>query len=283
MYADDLNEAGDFENNTNDAILDDDNLGESIDIIENNDTDDHKESYASKVNRVTKRISKLTYERNIEREANEKLRAEVEETKAMLQELKAAHEERSVKESAQGANAKRSELLAQKKEALESGDYDLVIDLDEQLLDLRGSNDSARPSQNITPQQQPTQQPTQQPRYSQAELDWAAKNTWINDPKQATRYQQANSIYLDMIQNQGYDPDDQETYDVLDKRIRRNAPPPSTGGGVDRGNLTADERSSVRITPEDKARMEAFGMDPNDPKARTFWLDSKQKTRQGAN
>jgi hypothetical protein len=240
---------------------------------EDND-EDSPESYGKRVN---KRINKLVYERNLEREERERIANELAETRAQVEELRKRHEEDTSRKSEQEYTNKRAELLARKREALDMGNSDEVIRIDEELFDMVASA-RGKPDNKSEPKPEPRQQQQPQPSVPQAGADWAERNAWINDPAQKARYANANAIYLDLINNQGYDPEDQETYEVLDRKLKRQPQPQPSGGGLDRGNLSG-KSSNLTITAQDKEKMRGWGLDPDDPATRKEWLDNKRKAR----
>jgi len=82
----------------------------------------------------------------------------------------------------------------------------------------------------------------------------------------------ANKV-LQTILADGYDIDDPDTYVQLDRKLKREMPPPGTG--PDRGNVT--EGGSFTFTAGEKQKMIDWGLDPADPKHRAEWVKTKKR------
>ena len=222
-----------------------------------------------------KRIDRLVYERNIERDTNKRIQAELAETRRLVEELR----QKDQAQAQTDAQSQRAALLAKKREALDLGNSDDVIRLDEELFELTARQYQAPATRQQQPPRQEQQRQEQQPPVSRAALAWLERNTWANDPRNKARYDAANRVYQEMVSNERFDPDDDFTFQELDYRIRNQAPP-NIGGGVDRGNL-GGRANGPGITAEDKAKMRGWGLDPDNADERKAWLKSKAQTRGG--
>ena len=268
-----MSEDYDYQDDDDDVALED---GETTQSIEQNEEtppaiskqeEEDKESYSK---RVQKRIDKLTYERNIGNERIQRLESEVEE-------LKQHNQQKQVAQTEQEIDAQRKDLIQQKKDALEIGDYDRVIELDEQLVDLKlktqPTQSERQPSQSTQQTQRP-QQAEQPPPQPQAMADWEAKNAWVYDQAQKARLDKANGILAELFQA-GYTADDPDTYEELDRKLKRIVPPPT--GAPDRGQITGGSKDTA-FTAKDKQMMRDWGLDPENPKHRSEWIKNKSKT-----
>jgi len=211
--------------------------------------------------KVQKRIDKLVYERNVEREQ----RLELERR---LSQIEGRFKEEEQAKQASSQESKLAELKAKKAEYFDIGDHEAAANIDEELLELKlQQRESQR--QAPTPQAQP-----EQAEIPEAQIAWLEQNDWYHNPRKAQQAQKANETYLALV-SEGYDPDDEDTYRELDKRIhavRQAAPPPAA---PDRGGITGNSRQ-VKFTQEDAATMRNWGLDPNDMKARKVWIANKR-------
>jgi len=245
--------------------------------------DDDKESYSR---RVQKRLDKLVYERNVEREARAKdaeelaaFRTEQAELKAQIEELRQYRKKEAEDQSIQELESKRKALLQRKKEALEINEYDEVVEIDDELMELKIQSRQQKPEpvvQKQTPPPTPPATPEQEPapvaNTPQAQQNWETNNAWIFDVNQKPRLEKANKIFRELLDD-GYDLDDPDTYVQLDKKLKRETPPPA--GAPDRGQVVGSN-SKTAFTAEDKKRMAAWGLDPNDPRQRQEWIKNRK-------
>jgi hypothetical protein len=101
--------------------------------------------------------------------------------------------------------------------------------------------------------------------------DWEAKNTWVYDTKHTARVEKAKTVLKALLED-GYDVDDPETYDVLDKKLQRIKPPPT--GAPDRGRDVGVAKDSS-FSAADKTMMRDWGLNPDNPRDRAEWLKNK--------
>ena len=226
--------------------------------------EDEKESYSK---RVQKRIDKMAYERNIERdkrmELERKIAAQEAEIEAIKQAQSALHEERQTKQ----VDQQKQDLLNQRKEYLEIGDYDEVNRIDEELIDIKLKSRQQPEPVKREPEPEPQQPQAYVPEAMKA---WYQANQWVYDPNQKARLDKADAIYNKVLE-EGYDPEDPETFQEIDKRLKRVVPPPVTG--PDRGQVTGDDKTS--FSAQDKRDMENWGLDPNNAQHRKEWIKQK--------
>jgi hypothetical protein len=240
-------------------------------VVDESKDEDDKESYSRN---VKKRIDKLTYQKNIAIEKTARLEAENQEIRRRLDEISKMQQDDLEKRNKSSQDQKRQDLIERKKIALEMGDYDDVIKIDDELFDLKinqQSQTNQQPRHEQPPQQQPTEQ--QQVYIPDAQQAWQEKNAWIYDANNP-RSEAAKKIFADMVEKEGFDYADHETYDILDKRLKRQVPP--TSGGPDRGQVTV-AKTGVKFTSEDRIKMRDWGLDPENPAHRAEWLRNKSK------
>lgn len=200
-------------------------------------TDEELEGYSKN---VQSRIKKMTKSYHDERRAKEAALRERQELEAYARKL--VEENANLKgtvgksESAMLEQAKRSvaaELLAAKdqyRKAYEAGDTDAVIEAQESLTNakLRAdklSNYRPRPLQE---QQSPVKMSSQTENPAPARpvdaraAQWAKDNTWFNSDPEMTSV--ALGYHQKLVKEQGLDPQSDEYYNAIDKRMRKLFP-----------------------------------------------------------
>jgi hypothetical protein len=214
--------------------------------------------------KVQKRIDKLVYERNIEREQRQKLEAE-------LNELRTSQHQQTT----EALSERQKELAKEKVSAMEEGDYERVAQIDDEAMDIKVRLNSPRQQAQIQPPQT-TQQATEQTPIHVKE--WEQNNQWIFDKSQKAQF--AKQKFNELIQ-QGYDYNDPDTLAELDsivsRQFKREMPP--SPGVVDRGYTVGNDDSNIGFSSRDKSDMEDFGLNPNDPKHRAMWVKNKRSAR----
>lgn len=170
------------------------------------------------------------------------------------------------------------------KEAYESGDSDRLLEAQEMLSQIaveqqRYGVAKARadqqakapverqqaPAQQVQPQAQP-QRPKPDPRAQ----SWAEKNKWFGDDRVMTTA--AFTIHQQLVDEEGFDPQSDEYYNEVDRRIRREFPhkfqaAKKSGGGsqvASAGNSasrsTTQGRRSVKLTHSQVAIAKKLGV-----------------------
>jgi len=253
-------------------------------IEEKKDDKEEKEAYSR---RVQKRLDKLVYERNVEREERKKERDEREritqELKAEIEELRQSRQKEELEKSNQSIDQKRQELIQRKKEALEIDDHDEIILIDDELMELKIKSKSQAEKTPEPKQPQPVRQeqapppkqeeapPPNVPEIPEAQRVWEGNNPWLFDANQKSRLEKANKLFHSLIQD-GYDADDPDTFTQLDKLLKRESPPPTAP--PDRGTVVGQNKNTA-FTQEDRKKMRDWNLDPDDPKQRSAWIKNR--------
>ena len=170
------------------------------------------------------------------------------------------------------------------RKAREEGDFDTETEAQERLTAILWEQQKLRDSeqayaaQQAQAQQQPQQQQQQtyQQRQSQPQVDpraeeWAEKNEWFGNDTVMTHT--AMGIHKDLISKEGFDPQSDEYYHELDKRIREVFPqkfggsdnratkPVQTVASATRSSgVTNTARRSVRLSPSQVAIAKKLGV-----------------------
>ena len=104
-------------------------------------------------------------------------------------------------------------------------------------------------AQQAAAAQQPVQQPVQQARQVDPRAEeWAERNSWYGKDNVMTHA--AWGIHRQLIQVEGVDPNSDEYYDELDKRIRQAFPQKFGNGG---GTLNGGGRTVQTVAPASRA------------------------------
>lgn len=231
------------------------------------DDEDELQGYSEK---VKKRINKLRYEQHEERRRREDAERMREEAIRVAQQLTQDNQQlQSILRQGEGAllgqTKSRAEIALQQAEsmlrqAVEEGNTDKQIEAQKLLnraqFDLDGVSqrlqqyEGERQRVQRTPppqQQQPPQQPMPQPRKpSERAMSWAKENTWFQseDHPEMTAY--AFGVHQKMVSQEGIDPDSDEYYEELDKRVQSKFP--EYFGEVESGS-TEESVSSTSRSP----------------------------------
>lgn len=249
--------------------------------------DDELDSYSKG---VQNRIKKLTEKyRQEERDKAEALRVSqqlIEENKKLKSRMQALDtgylSEYGTRLQSQTEAAKRAY-----KEAYESGDADRMIEAQQTLSNIavetqRYNTAKTRAEQQAEQQklqvqrqqQQPARQPVQQqqstPQPDPRAQSWAQKNDWFGEDRIMTTA--AFTIHKQLVEEEGFDPQTDEYYTEVDKRMRSEFPhkfqtPKKSGGGsqvASAGNSASRSnkqgRRSVKLTHSQVAIAKKLGV-----------------------
>lgn len=236
-------EADDSQDDVVEAASDSEENQETRTNVQDNDNelDEYSEN-------VQKRIRKLTAaRRKAEEEAAaavqyiQQVQAQNEEYKKRLSTVNTGYiSEYEGRISSQEAQAKRA--LA---EAHEAGDYEKVADAQSAIAQIAIEKERLRvqknKSQSVADQQQPeaqAQTPTPQPQQRDPKLEsWLGKNQWFGKDKIMTS--SARVIHETLVLEEGYDPNTEEYYAEIDKRMRQEMP----------NKFQGDKKNVQSVTP----------------------------------
>lgn len=242
--------------------------------------DDDEGGFKTKVDKFEKRVNKLVYERNTEREK----RAELERR---LMEVESKVKKEEVEKTDSDYSAKMTDLKAQYKKHLditddENYDVEKAVELNDQILELKlqEREEKARRSNTANTEQQQSNQPLR----SEALDDWQQRNGWVFfADKNKEKIEKTNAIYSALLE-EGYDIEDSDTFAELDKRLgnenkqsekKPDRQKPPVVSGVDRGGSDSQSSGNSNFTVADKEKMKSWGLNPNDSDARAEYLKNK--------
>lgn len=246
--------------------------------------EDELESYSRNVQRRISRLTEKMRKEERDRQEAERLANQLltqnRDLQTRLQQLDSGYlSEYGARIEAQIGSARRAY-----KEAHESGDSDRMIEAQEALAravadkgryDLaKGRADRAavpqaqqpQPQQYAPPQQQPQQQP---PQVDPRARGWAEKNTWFGQDEVMTYA--AFGIHRKLVEEEGFDPQTEEYYSEVDRRMRSEFPHKFSSAaapgrsrvapaGSSASRSTSQGRRVVKLTPSQVAIAKRLGV-----------------------
>jgi hypothetical protein len=235
---------------------------------------EYSKNVQSRIKRLTEKYRKEERDREEAVRLSQSLLEENKKLKSRMQQLDTGYlSEYGTRLQTQTEAAKRAY-----KEAYEAGDPDRMAEAQMAMSNLaieqqRYNNAKARADQDQRLQTQRAQAPQQQapaaatPQPQQAKPDpkaqgWAQKNTWFGEDRVMTTA--AFAIHQGLIEDEGFDPNSDEYYTELDKRMRREFPhkfqSQKSGGGTQVASAgssasrsTKQGRRTVKLTPSQVA------------------------------
>lgn len=239
------------------------------------DDEDELSAYSTKVqtriSRITEKYRKEQRDREEATRLAQKLLEENQQLKSRVQALDTGYL------TEYGARLEHQEHLVKGayRVAYESGDSDAMLAAQEDLAKIvlekqryataKQRSEAAATAPQRTEREVPVQtqqQPPQAPRPDPKAQSWAEKNKWFGEDRIMTTA--ALSIHQTLIEDEGFDPNTEEYYTEIDRRLRSEFPQKfaarKPGGGsqvAPAGNSasrsTTQERRTVRLTPSQVA------------------------------
>ena len=236
---------------------------------EESEQEQYSKGVQKRINKLTKRVKDTEREREEALRYAQTVKAEADKAKTQLQQLDQSY----LSEYGGRISAEQTQAEAELKRAVETGDSQATVDAQRKLTQLAVAADRYEQAKQQREQQQTTyeaqlaayeaqklqlqQQPpvaTPQPADPKAER-WANKNSWFGEDYTMTFA--AFGIHKKLVEEDGFDPQTDDYYHELDKRIKnefahkfendagkRTA---QTVASVSRGSKTG--RKKVRLTP----------------------------------
>lgn len=245
---------------------------------------DEEDNFEKASNATQKRIDRLTKKmRSAEREREEAIRyaqqvqAEAQQLKQRMDSLNQGYvNEYSGRLETQLASAE-NELAS----AIEMGDTKGVIEAQRKITALAIENDRARQAkmqqdryaQQVAAQQQVQARqpmPAQQPRRPDPKAeDWATRNDWFGSDEAMTYA--AFGIHKKLVESEGFDPQSDDYYNELDRRMADEFPhklknsgssrrPAQTVASVSRGSVSGRSKGKVRLSKTQVAMAKKLGV-----------------------
>jgi len=221
---------GDDEENPVDVDLSSEGQEEESLVEAKEDSTDELESYSegvkSRINNLTKRFREEERQKQTAIEYAENVRKENENLKTRIDSLDKGYQEQFESRVTNQIDSAK-EIL---KQAHETGDIDKIVDAQEALANLtveKGTLKAVRaetaedPKPEQTAPPDPVPAPAAPPPDPRAE-SWAKENDWFGQDEVMTYA--AFGIHRRLIEDEGFDPQSDEYYAEIDKRLRSEFP-----------------------------------------------------------
>jgi len=203
--------------------------------VEIEEEGEHEQSVSDSKKRIDRLTKKMREAERREQEAinyAKKVKAESDGLKGRLKNLDQGY----VAEYSQRVDSELSAAEASLRQAMQSGDTDATIEAQKKLSELSVAKERVRlakaqqptetevvqPPQTENAYSPPQQQPSPPQRPDPKAQEWAEKNEWFGQDDAMTYA--AFGVHKKLIEEEGFDPQTNEYYDELDKRMVEEFP-----------------------------------------------------------
>ena len=246
---------------------------------ESEDSDDNFEKAKSKtqmrIDRLTKKMREVERQREEALSYAKNVQAEAQQLKQRMDAL----DNNYVQEYASRVETQTATAEQELARAIEIGDTNGVVEAQRKITRLAIENDraeqakaqQARYAQQAKAQQEAQVQapmPQQQPRRPDPKAEqWAGRNDWFGSDEAMTYA--AFGIHKKLVENEGFDPQSDDYYNELDKRMQTEFPhklnggskrPAQTVASVSRNTSGRSSGKKVRLTPSQVAIAKKLGV-----------------------
>ena len=252
-----------------------------IEVVE----DDSEDQFQKAENSTQKRIDRLTKKmREAERREQEALNyaKQVQNEAAQLKQRFSALDSNYVTEYSTRVQTQMEQTEKELARAMEIGDTAAAVEANKKMIALASESERANQArlaqerqkqqaeqQRAQPQQQQYAPPQQQQvrRPDPKAEDWAQRNEWFGQDEAKTFA--AFGIHKKLVEDEGFDPQSDEYYTELDRRIAdtfggnaktANKRPAQTVAGVSRSTSGRSSGKKVRLTPSQVAIAKKLGV-----------------------
>ena len=203
---------------------------DSDDGANDDDLENYSENVQKRINQLTAKRKQAIEEAEAAYQYAQQVQTQNEEMKRKLSDLDKGYiNEYGSRIESQSAAAKR--ML---QEAYDNGDMEKMAQAQEIISGLTIEKERLRIQKHRSERQvaeeqaraaQPRQQAPQQPRQLDRKLtSWMEKNPWFGDNGDRIMTVSAKVIHEDIVSNEGFDPNSDEYYQEIDRRMRREFP-----------------------------------------------------------
>jgi len=256
-------------------VANDDEGQETQQASEDDNFDKAENATQKRIDRLTKKMREAERQREEALKYAQNVQAEAQQLKQRMDTLDSNYvNEYSSRVESQIASAE--EKLAK---AIEMGDTNGVIEAQRAITRLAIENDraqqakvqQARYAQQMQAQQQAAVRqpmPQQQPRRPDPKAEqWAQRNTWFGEDEAMTYA--AFGIHKKLVEDEGFDPQSNDYYNELDRRMQTEFPhklnggskrPAQTVASVSRSTSGRSSGKKVRLTPSQVAIAKKLGV-----------------------
>ena len=271
------------------------------------------ESREERQNRSQKRINELVREREEAKRQNAQMQERLRQLEGEVSKVSGVLSEREVEAKSADIDGKLGDLRKQYRDAIEAGDTDKQIELNEQILDARiekrdfdrrVKEQKERPSRATDQRRgeseaarQPQSQPAKAPELSPEGHKWIGRNAdWFLDPKFANEHNDTREIdvglYKEWVQSgkleSGKMPNDPEYFRELERRLFSKHPHLQPKGGSPGATTAPQGRSAAsrsgrgngqyKFTKTEAQQMVKMGLDPSSERDRKYWQRERARS-----
>ena len=257
-----------------------DSQEDDVEVVE----EESEDQFQKAENSTQKRIDRLTKKmREAERREQEALNyaKQVQNEAAQLKQRFSALDSNYVTEYSTRVQTQMEQTEKELARAMEIGDTAAAVEANKKMIALASESEranQARQAQERQKQQQQQQPAPQQQQYAPPQQqqvrrpdpkaeDWAQRNEWFGQDEAKTFA--AFGIHKKLVEDEGFDPQSDEYYTELDRRIAdtfggnaktANKRPAQTVAGVSRSTSGRSSGKKVRLTPSQVAIAKKLGV-----------------------
>ena len=202
---------------------------ESDDSAEESELENYSENVQKRINQLTAKRKQALEEAEAAYTYAQQVQQQNEEMKKRLSDLDKGY----INEY--GNRVESQELAVKKvmKDAYDAGDMDKVAEaqatmsqlaIDKERLRIQKARSERQYAQQEQAAQQPQQVPQQPRQIDQKLTNWMSKNPWFGDNGDAIMTVGAKVIHEQIVANEGFDPNTDEYYQEIDRRMRKEFP-----------------------------------------------------------
>jgi len=262
------------EQDTEIEVKQDEKEEEKVEAVEAEKPDNFEKAESAtqkRIDRLTKKMREAERQREEAINYAQKVQAESTELRNRMNTLDTNY----VTEYSTRVESQMTAAEQEMAKAMEVGDTNAVVEAQRKITALAIENDRAQQAkqqqERLAKQQQEQPQPQQQPQPARkpspkAEA-WASKNDWFGQDEAMTYA--AFGIHKKLIEEEGFDPNSDEYYTELDRRVQTEFPhkfnggskrPAQTVASVSRTTTGRSSSKKVRLTPSQVAIAKKLGV-----------------------
>ena len=202
---------------------------ESEDSSEDSELENYSENVQKRINQLTAKRKQAIEEAEAAYTYAQQVQQQNEEMKKRLSDLDRGY----INEY--GNRVESQELAVKKvmKDAYDAGDMDKVAEaqatmsqlaIDKERLRIQKARSERQSAQQEQVAQQPQQVPQQPRQLDQKLTSWMSKNPWFGEENDLVMTRGAQAIHEQIVAREGFDPNTDEYYQEIDRRMRKEFP-----------------------------------------------------------
>ena len=263
------------EQDTEVEVKQDEKEEEKVEAVEAEKPDNFEKAESAtqkRIDRLTKKMREAERQREEAINYAQQVQAESTELRNRMNTLDTSY----VAEYSTRVESQRTAAEQEMAKAMEVGDTNAVVEAQRKITELAIENDRAqqakqqqeRLAKQAQEQPQPQQQVQQPARKPSPKAEaWASKNDWFGQDEAMTYA--AFGIHKKLIEEEGFDPNSDEYYTELDRRVQTEFPhkfnggskrPAQTVASVSRTTTGRSSSKKVRLTPSQVAIAKRLGV-----------------------